>query len=77
MSISSDHYTMVRFSPAKLFGIPREIKRLPEEPTKNLQTGEGHGHFRPLERKRPKKDRRLHKQKKRKIAKASRRRNRK
>ena len=48
----------------------------PPIPVPDLRTGVGHGHFRPLNRELPEKDR-LHKaRKKRKIAKKSKRRNR-
>lgn len=52
------------------------LKDIPCTPLPDLKTGEGHGHFRPTTREHPKKSYLQHKRNKRKLAKASRRRNR-
>lgn len=52
------------------------LKDLPRPPLPDLKTGEGHGHFRPSAREHPKKSYLQQKRNKRKIAKASRRKNR-
>lgn len=52
------------------------IYREAPDPISDLRTGEGHGHFRPSTREHSKRDRLQHKRAKRKLAKASRRRNR-